>query len=140
MRVFVDTSVLFSAIFSPNGYARDVLTLAGEDALILVISRDVLEETERNLQKKAPGKIPLFTTLIALLAPEIIEALTTEEVAATAAYTALKDAPIVAAAIKAGVDYLVTYDHKDLLDPPQVAEKSGLKIVRPETVIRLLGK
>ena len=139
MRIFIDTSVLFSAIFSSNGYARDLLHLAGEGKVTLVLSRDVLNETERNLLKKSPGKIPLFTTLIAVLEPEIIEDLTAQEVAVAAEYTALKDAPIVAAAIKSRVDYLVTFDHKDLLDPPQVAEKSGLKIVRPETVIRQLG-
>ena len=139
MRIFIDTSVLFSAIFSSNGYARDLLHLAGEGKVTLVLSRDVLKETERNLLKKSPGKIPLFTTLIAVLEPEIIEDLTAQEVAVAAEYTALKDAPIVAAAIKSRVDYLVTFDHKDLLGPPQVAEKSGLKIVRPETVIRQLG-
>jgi putative PIN family toxin of toxin-antitoxin system len=139
MRVFVDTSVLFSAIFSPNGYARDLLHLAGEDKITLVVSRDVLDETQRNLLKKSPGKIPLFMTLIAVLELEIIEDLNAEEVAAAAEYTTLKAAPIVAAAIKSRVDFLVTFDHKDLLDPTQVAEKSGLKIVRPETVIRQLG-
>jgi predicted nucleic acid-binding protein len=45
----------------------------------------------------------------------------------------------VAAAIKAKVDYLVTYDHKDLLDPPEVARRSGLTIVRPDAVIRVIG-
>src|SRR5690606_26953160 len=108
------------------------------DALTLIVSRDVLDETERNLRKKSPGKVPLLTTLIAVLEPEIIEELTPEEVAAAAEYTVQKDAPIVAAAIKARPDYLVTYDHKDLLDPPEVAEKSGLAIVRPEAVIRQL--
>ncbi len=140
MRVFVDASVLFSAIFSAHGHARDVLHLAGQGILTLIVSRDVLDETERNLQKKSPGKIPLYTTLIAVLQPEIVEDPTPEEVAAAAEYTVQKDAPIVAAAIKANVDYLVTYDHKDLLDPPEVAGKSGLTIVRPEAVIQQLGR
>lgn len=120
MRVFVDTSVLFSAIFSPNGHARDLLNLAVDNVVTLVISTDVLDETERNLQKKAPGKIPLFATLISLLDPEIVQNLTVEEVKEAAVYTAHKDAPIVAAAIKSNVDYLVTYDHKDLLDPQKL--------------------
>ena len=58
MRVFVDTSVLFSAIFSANGHARDLLNLAVDDLVTLVISQDVLDETKRNLQKKSPGKVP----------------------------------------------------------------------------------
>ena len=51
---------------------------------------------------------------------------------------ALKDAPIVAAAIAAQVDYLVTYDRKHLLDPAEVTEKSGLRIVTPHVVVNLL--
>lgn len=136
MRVFLDTSVLFSAIFSAGGHARDLLHLAARETLTLVISREVLEETERNLRKKSPEKLPLFTMLIAVLQPDIVDDLTPEEVAAAAVYTIQKDAPIVAAAIKTKADYLVTYDHKDLLDPPEVAEKSGLTIVRPEEVVK----
>lgn len=139
MRIFLDTSVLLSAIFSAHGHARDLLDLAGQDALTLIISQDVLAETERNLLKKSPGKIPVLTTLLAVLEPEMAEDPTPEEVAAAAAYTAEKDASIVAAAIKVKPDYLVTYDHKDLLDPPEVAARSGLAIVRPEVVIRRLG-
>ena len=138
MRVFLDSSVLFSAIFSAHGYARDLLHLAGEGALTVIVSLDVLDETERNLLKKSPGKVPLLKMLMAMLQPEIVESPSPDEVAAAAAYTDRKDAPIVAAAIKANPDYLVTYDHKDLLDPPEVTEQSGLAIVRPEVVIRQL--
>lgn len=76
---------------------------------------------------------------MAVLKPEIVDDPTPEEVATAALYTREKDAIIVAAAIKATPDYLATYDHKDLLDPPEVAEKSGLTIVRPEVIIKQLG-
>lgn len=52
-------------------------------------------------------------------------------------YVAAKDAPIVAAAISARPDYLVTtYDRTHLLDPPEVAQRSGLTIVTPDVVVR----
>jgi len=60
MRVFLDSSVLFSAIFSTTGHARDLLYHAAEDVIKIVLSQDVLDETERNLQKKSPNKLPLL--------------------------------------------------------------------------------
>ncbi len=63
-----------------------------------------------------------------------------EAVAACEAYVAQKDAPVVAAAISAQPDYLVTFDRRDLLDPPEVAEKLGLKIVTPDVVVAELKK
>jgi putative PIN family toxin of toxin-antitoxin system len=139
MRVFLDTSVLFSAIFSAHGSARDLLHLADQNIVTLIVSQDVLDETERNLLKNSPAKLPLYTLLIDALAPEIVGDPTPAEVEAVAQYTAQKDASIVAAAINANPDYLVTYDEKDLLRPPEVAEQSGLKIVRPDIVIQKLG-
>ena len=37
-----------------------------------------------------------------------------------------------AAAVKARVDFLVTWDRKHFLEVPQVTEKSGLTIVAPD--------
>jgi len=48
--------------------------------------------------------------------------------------TDLKDVPIVAGAIKARVDYLVTFDRKHILKKEVIA-KSGLQIVVPKTII-----
>ncbi len=41
------------------------------------------------------------------------------------------DAPILAAAMKASIDYLVTHNRKHFLDDPNVAERSGLRIGTP---------
>jgi hypothetical protein len=41
----------------------------------------------------------------------------------------------VAAAKAANVNFLATYDRRHLVDPPQVAEKSGLTIVTPDVVL-----
>jgi hypothetical protein len=49
--------------------------------------------------------------------------------------TVLKDAPIIAAAILAKPDYLVTFDRKHLIQPPEVAALSGLVIALPEVAL-----
>ena len=51
------------------------------------------------------------------------------QVLQAAQYSALKDAPIVAAAKRAQVDYLVSLDRRHLVGVPEVAQRSGLKIV-----------
>lgn len=91
MRVFLDSSVFFSAIYSKSGTVRELIILAAQDQIELVISQDIL-----------------------------------------------KDAAIVAGALKARPDYFVTYDRKHLINPPEVSNKSGLRIVTPKQVIEFL--
>ncbi len=139
-RVFFDASALFAAAYSETGSARDLIRLAIQKRIQAVISPEVLTETERNLTKKAPGKLEAFKQLLAVIEPEIVPSPTPEVVWEIEQYVAQKDAPIIAAAIAAKPDYVVTYDRRDLLDPPEVAEKSGLKIVTPDVVVTAVGE
>jgi predicted nucleic acid-binding protein len=64
-----------------------------------------------------------------------------QELEQAAAYTARKDAPIVAAAVAANVDCSVTWDRKHPINPPEVAERSGLQVLTPgELMNSLRGK
>ena len=132
--VFIDSSVLFSAVMSSTGSARDLIRLAIQGKVNLVASTYVLREVTENLSEKAPSVAPLLAQFLREIEWQMVEP-SPEEVLAVAQYTALKDAPVVAAAVKAGCDYLVTYDHRHLLDVPEVAEKSGLTIVTPDVVV-----
>jgi len=137
-RVFVDTSVLFAAAYSATGAARDLLKFAIEKRVQVILSQDVLTETERNLARKAPAKLEIYQQFLTLIEPEIVDRPGKEVVWEIEQYVAQKDAPIIAAAIAAQPDYLVTYDRKDLLDKPEVAEKSGLMIVTPDVVVKFI--
>lgn len=132
IRLFLDASVLFAAAYSSTGASRELMRLALRGDVILSASRFVLEETVRNLSAKALPEISAtFQQLIATLDLEVIPDPAKEDVLAAAAYTALKDAPVVAAAINAQADYLVTLDRKHLIEPVEVAAGSGLSIVLP---------
>jgi len=111
---------LFAAALSPTGASRELLRESIRGNVALVLSNFVLAEAERNLMLKRPD---------ALADP------TSEEVAEAATYTVLKDAPIVAAARKANVDYLVSLDRKHLVSVAEVAQRSGLTVVLPEVVL-----
>ena len=136
IKVFLDASVIFSAAYSPTGASREILRLALGGSAQIVVSRFVLEEAERNLAKKVPDKVKTYQVFIELLEPEVIPDPTKDEVLAAAEYTPLKDAPVIAAAIKAQPNYLATLDRRHLIDQPEVARKSGLDIVLPEVVVK----
>jgi hypothetical protein len=63
---------------------------------------------------------------------------TPDEVLQAARYTVAKDAPIVAAAIKGQCSHLLTFDRKDLINPPAVAQQSGLIILTPGDLLQQL--
>ena len=138
LRVFADTSVLFAAVYSATGYARELVLLAADGQLQIILSEDVIQEIERNLARKASAALPAWSVLLDVISPEIVPSPDIDMVRATARYTEPKDAPIIAAALVAGCDYVVTFDQKHLLLRPEVAEESGLRIVTPEVVVRLV--
>lgn len=102
------------------------------DLLLLVI-----EETRRNLAAKAPGVLPAFQLLTEVVALETVQTPEASLVLDVAKTIELKDAPIVAAAIVGGADYLATHDAKHLLSQAEIARVSfGLIIVTPGDVLR----
>ena len=64
IRVFMDSSALFSAIVSSTGAARELIRLAVNEEIQLVISADVVTETRRNILRKAPELGPLLDRLL----------------------------------------------------------------------------
>lgn len=137
IRVFVDTSVLFAASYSSTSASRELIRLAFQGQVQLVMSPDVLEEAERNLTAKLSEALDVFRQVVELLPIETVSP-TKEEVQDAASYTDHKDAPIVAAAQQAQVDYLTSLDRRHLVDAPEVAEGSGLKIVLPHELLEII--
>lgn len=109
-RVFLDTSALIAGVVSAAGAAREVLR-SGEARLIaLVMSRQVLTEADRNLSAKLPELLPEYRAFLRQLLPEVVEDPSPRVVAQTARVIHQKDAPILAAARQARVDYLGTWN------------------------------
>ena len=134
---FVDTSVLFAASYSSSGASREIIRLALQGKVQLVISDDVLQEAERNLGARYPAALEVFHQIIQAVPFEKVTP-TTEDVQQAAAYTASKDAHIIAAAKRAQVDFLVSLDRRHLVGQPHVAQRSGLKIILPEQLLEVL--
>jgi predicted nucleic acid-binding protein len=137
IRIFLDSSVLFSAAYSSTGHSRDLLLMAARGEIILVISPHVVTETRRNLGENAPDAIPYLDLLFETIPFEFIKP-AKRDVLSAAKHVALKDAPILAGAKKAKVDFLVTLDKKHLLGRPELAAYAGTWIVAPKSAVESL--
>ncbi|RMF35948.1 MAG: PIN domain-containing protein [Chloroflexi bacterium] len=138
LRVFVDASVLVAGAGSRTGASRAVLVMAEIGLYRLVVCRQVLDEAERNLQKKLPAALPIFAQLMEAIAPEVAPDPSQEEVIRWQSVIEAKDAPILAAAVIAAPDWLLTLDVKDFINPTRVAEESGLRIAVPADFVRAI--
>lgn len=137
MRVFLDASVLFAAAYSTSGASREIIQRGIRGQIGLVVSELVLEETRRNLRGKAPEAIPSLEMFREAATFETIRA-SRGAIEQAMRYTAAKDAPVVAAAREARVDYLVSLDRRHLVGVPHVGERSGLVIVLPGDLLKEL--
>ena len=133
-RIFADSSVLIAGCGSRTGASRAVLTMAEIGLFKLVISDQVLEECDRNLRKKIPAALPIFTELLATINPEIQPDPSLEASSRWAGIIEDKDTPILAAAVLANVDRLLSLNTKDFT--AEVASQSGLSIQTPAEFVR----
>jgi predicted nucleic acid-binding protein len=137
-RAFLDSSVLYAAAFSHTGPARRLILKGSQGSVTLCISDLVLEETKRNLTKNAPSALPYFTILADLLSPFITNP-TKVQVLKAAQIVHYKDAPIVAAAVKANAEYLATHDVKHLLSHAKaIADAYEITVLAPAELVNIL--
>jgi len=109
-RVFLDTNVLVSALYSPGGPPAEILRRHIDGRIIAVVSRQVVDELIRAVGRKLPEALPLLRDLLLSAPPEIVADPSAEEVEQLASSVNRPDAPLLAAAVSAGVDYLVSGD------------------------------
>ena len=132
INLFLDSSALFAGIVSSTGASRVLLLLAESDKIALTISEQVVAETERAIARKAPRALTdLRKAILATKARIVHDPSPAEVKAALQLISHPPDVPILLAAMKAKVDYLVTLNRLHFLDDPQVAIKAGLRIGTP---------
>jgi predicted nucleic acid-binding protein len=137
-RIFVDANVLIAGADSRSGASNAVLQLAEVGLFRLVASRQVLDEAERNVRKKLPRALPNLVALLAQLPFEIVADPADADCLRWVDVIELKDTPILAAAVLAKVDRMVTLNTKDFT--PEVAQASGLSIQTPSALIQDLRR
>ena len=117
-KVFLDTSALIAGVVSATGAAREVLRLGEARVIDLVMSRQVLTEADRNISAKLPAVLAEYRILLEHLALQIVEDPSAQGVREAARVIHHKDAPILAAARQAEVDYLVSWNTRHFHTAP----------------------
>lgn len=135
-KVFLDSNVLLSGLFSDKGAPRIILDLLTLNLPILAgaTGRYNLIEVERNLKKKMPQAMPLYQKYLPRLRLEIVEMPSRSTIISMAGAIAEKDIPVLASAIACSAEYLITGDKKDFTKLRNV-KKYNLKIVSPSEFI-----
>ena len=123
MRVFLDTNIIVSA-FATRGLCADLFRKILE-AHTLVTTEYILAETQNVLSNRFHVPEETVSEILGLLRRQ--EVVGTPILLPEIAIRDVNDLPVVAAAIEAKADYLVTGD-KDILSLNPVAE---IKIVTP---------
>jgi predicted nucleic acid-binding protein len=135
-KIFLDSNVLLSGLFSDRGAPRIILDLLTLHLPILAgaTGRYNLMEVHRNLKKKMPAAMPLFLEYLPRLGLEIVPLPSPETVRSMVDIIAEKDVPVLASAVACGAGYLITGDKKDFARLKTV-KMYNLTIVSPSEFI-----
>ena len=128
-RIFIDSSVLFTAANSATGHSRDLMLISAAGKFTLVLSEFVLEETRRNLALTQPG-LTVLERIVQEAQIEIVS-VTRQQVLDAMKWIVPKDAPILAASKVAKVDMLVSLDKKHILGHPELEGYINAPILTP---------
>jgi len=129
-RLFIDSSVLFSAANSKRGHSHDLVIMSARGEIVLLLSDYVLEETRRNLALLRKPKIDELEEIIKNAAIEIV-VIDKAAILRAAEKVVLKDAPVIAAAKKAKPTMLVSLDKKHILNHPELESYINAPILTP---------
>ena len=137
LRVFLDTNVLFSGAYSALGASRRLFDGAARGQFQPVVSRTVLDELVRNLRNKAARALPVWEKIFREVSFEIAVEPARREIDRWLRKGLGSDAPIIAAALLARVDYFCTGDRR-VLKRGRRGDLGGLEIISPAALLRLL--
>ncbi len=133
IKVFFDSSVIIAGLASTKGASCMLLSLAEMEVIEPYICEQVVTEVIKNVEKKLPSCVPQFFTLFKKL-PFIMVDATEDNITFSLQLINKKDAVILAAAITAGVDALITLDKHFLKG--DLKEKLKLSLCTPGEFLR----
>jgi predicted nucleic acid-binding protein len=126
--VCLDADVVIAGLFSRAGASHAILVLGEVGLLRIVLPAAAVDEARRNIQRKLPEALPTFevflsSSFVAIFRP------TSRHMNRARRLSHDKDVPVMAAAIGAGADVLVTHNTKHF------ESGEGVRVVRPRTLI-----
>jgi predicted nucleic acid-binding protein len=137
-RLFLDARVLVAGAISPPDGSGYILLLGEMRSVEILVCQQVLAETRRAMEKKAPRALPEFERITQAVKLQVCPEPTIVEISHCREIIHPDDAPILAAAMDAKPDSLITLNTHHFIDDPQVAQKSGLRIETPRMYLARL--
>lgn len=137
IRVFFDANVYFAGFDSPKGASAFLLELARRRKIEVYASRLVLREADRNLRAKSEKKaLKSFRRYLESVKIHIVPAPDETLFKPHESYLHPKDLPVLAAALTAKSDYLITLDRRHFLTPQVLSKVKKIKVCTPADFIR----
>jgi predicted nucleic acid-binding protein len=138
-RVFLDSNVILSGIFSEGGAPRLILDLLSLELPVLtgLTGRFNLIEIERNIGIKMPGALPAWREHLPKLRLEVVPTPSSWDVALLGDAAGKKDLPVIASAVNGKTDHFVTGD-RDLLALIGRREDLPFRAVSPAEFLNVL--
>jgi uncharacterized protein len=134
-RVFLDSNVIFSGLYSPEGGPGRILEHFIKGDITVIVSQQVLEEVVRTIKEKLPGALPALRRLLLNTPPEVVADPAMSDIAPWRGRLQPGDAAVLVAAAAARPDYFVTGD-RHFLSRPDIAESAGIRIVTPVQLLK----
>lgn len=134
-KVFIDSNVWFSAFYGSRNCEK-IVKAHTQDKIKAIISQQVLREVTKNFTQKMPSALKPFTKSITISPPIIIrDPLEISKYVKSLAHP--KDQIILASAILAKVNYLITGNIKDF-KVEEIKKKTKIEVVAPKQAVKLL--
>ncbi len=136
-RVFLDANVVFSGAYMDKGAINSLFDIAKKRGDVSFIDTEyVIREVTRNLERKAPSRLPKLETLLENITiveeppPRLVEEL-------APLVPDANDAPILAGSVSAEADLLVTGNERDFRTL-YGTEVRGVLVLRPRDALDFL--
>lgn len=130
--------MIIAAVMSPTGGARLLFHLSQAETIRLVVGKGILKETEEVLQRKAPHLLGLLAQLLDEANIEVDKAPTLKQLRqAKSLIEYMPDANVLAQAVSAKPDWLVSHDKEHFIGNPALNDLP-FKIGTPGDVIAWL--
>lgn len=130
--IFLDTSALIAGLLSTTGGARALFALGEARAIQLWCSQDVLAELDTALRQKIPQHLPVVSAWLARIRIELVQPPSIRTVRNHQRLVGHpKDAAVLAAAVDAGMGYLVTLDREHMLNNPTLRQALAFPMGTP---------
>lgn len=117
MRILLDATCWYAAVFSEKGGSRKFFKEAEEKNFTIVLSETIFQETWKHVFEDDQEKIEVLLDLVLNSPIEFLDCLTIEDLDKWRKLTVLKDLHVLAAAFVGNADVLITFDRDHLITP-----------------------